>query len=361
MTNNIRCPKCGSPMILRTAETLPIDPTNTPRGNFGQGNKYMKQIDFPHSLIARPRFRDYQVRFIETVAVSEDLLEKINTEEIEKEYLKAFSQWRFDFPIKASDFELGEQQCQIIAILEKILTRGKILLSSPKIEEDFKKLFVKELKEEHLLPSIENILFSKDYKENKHHQWLDSTEETIFYEEILLKYLGENYKKYVLPQVDISSLGPSCSNVKSFVNQRVDFCIFHPRLSEKIIVEIDGEQHKNHTVSDSERDESLQECGYAVIRIPASEVIAREGYQLNILESKLSPLKEDCNNIVNFPKELIQYIYSMKFAHQIQIVLLQAIQSRFLNLNDISSWHIISDLDELCMFNKKDSLTVLKK
>jgi len=381
MSNNIKCPKCGSPMILRIAkrgtnaggkfygcsnyprckETLPIDPIETSRVNFGQDNKYMKQIDFPHSLIARPIFRDYQVRFIETVAVSEDLLEKINTEEIEKEYLKAFSQWRLDFPIKASDFELNEQQYQIISILEKILTRGKILLSSPKIEEDFKKLFTKEYKEEQLLLSIKNIIFSEDHKRNKHHQWLDSTEETIFYEEILLKYLGENYKKYVLPQVDISSLGPLYSNVKSFVNQRVDFCIFHPGLSEKIIVEIDGEQHKNQTVSDSERDESLQECGYAVIRIPASEVIAREGYQLSILESKLSSLKEDYNNIANSPKELINYVYSIKLAHQIQIVLLQAIQSRLLNLNDISSWHIISDLDEFCIFNKKDSLAILKK
>ncbi|MBU4349933.1 topoisomerase DNA-binding C4 zinc finger domain-containing protein [bacterium] len=112
MSNNIRCPKCGSPMILRIAkrgsntggkfygcsnyprckETLPIGPIETTRVNFGQDNKYMKQIDFPHFFIARPRFRDYQVRFMETVAVFEDLLEKINTEEIEKEYLKDFSQ-----------------------------------------------------------------------------------------------------------------------------------------------------------------------------------------------------------------------------------------------------------------------------
>ncbi len=381
MSNNIRCPKCGLPMVLRTARrglnaggkfygcsnyprckvTIPIDSTNTPRVSFGQGNKYMKQIDFPHSLIARPRFRDYQVRFIEAVAVSEDFLEKINTGEIEEEYLKAFSQWRLDFPIKASDFELNEQQCQIIAILEKILTRGKALLSSPKIEEDFKKLFIKEYKEDQLSSSVENIIFSKDFKKNKQRQWLDSTEETIFYEEILLKFLGENYKKYVLAQADISGLVPPYSNLKSFINQRVDFCIFHPRLDEKIIVEIDGEQHKNHTVSDSERDESLQECGYAVIRIPASEIIARDGYQLSILESKLFPIKEDYSNLANLPKELIKYIYSIKLAHQIQIVLLQAIQSKLLNLNDINSWHIISDLDELCMFNKKDSLTVLKK
>jgi ATP-dependent DNA helicase RecQ len=381
MSNNIRCPKCGAPMILRTArrgpnaggkfygcsnyprckETLPIDPTDAPRVNYGQSNKYMKQIDFPHSLIARSRFKDHQVRFIEAVAVSEDLLEKINTGEIEKEYLKAFSQWRFDFPIKASDFELVEQQCQIIAILEKILTRGKILLSSPKIEKDFKKLFIKELKEGQLSSSIENMIYGEGCKKNECKHWLDSAEETIFYKEILLKFLGENYKKYVLPQVDIPSLIPSQSDVKSFVNQRVDFCIFHPRLSEKIIVEIDGEQHKDHTASDSERDESLQECGYTVIRIPASEVVAREGYQLSILESKLFPIKEDYNNIANSHKELIQYIYSIKFAHQIQIVLLQAIQSKLLNLNDISSWHIISDVDELCIFNKKDSLAILKK
>jgi len=173
MSSNIICPKCVAPMILRTAkrdsdaggkfygcsnyprcaETLSIDPISTSQVNYGQDSQYMKQIDFPHSLIARPRFKDYQVRFIETVAVSEDLLEKINSGEIKKEILKAFSQWRLDFPIKASDFELDDQQGQISSILEKILTRVKILLSSPKIEEDFKNLFIKEYKEDQLLLS----------------------------------------------------------------------------------------------------------------------------------------------------------------------------------------------------------------
>ena len=43
-------------------------------------------IDFPYFLIAKPKLRGYQVRFTETIAISEDLLETINTEEIEKEY-----------------------------------------------------------------------------------------------------------------------------------------------------------------------------------------------------------------------------------------------------------------------------------
>ncbi|GAH41915.1 unnamed protein product, partial [marine sediment metagenome] len=38
------------------------------------------------------------------------------------------------------------------------------------------------------------------------------------------------------------------------------------------VVEIDGEQHKQHADADAERDKALQECGYGVIRVQANEV-----------------------------------------------------------------------------------------
>jgi len=316
---------------------------------------------FPRTLIDRERFQNYQVRFFETVAVSEDFMEGIASEYIEEEILKAFSQWRIDFPVKESKFTLNERQYQIISVLEKILTRGRITLPSPQLEKEFKETFLKTSKIESSLLFIESLVF-KGYQKSQKYLWLDSKEESIFYEDILSKFLGENYKQFVLPQVELSSLLPPNSDVDTTGYQRVDFAIFHPRLEEKIIVEIDGEQHKGHTESDKERDRTLQEYGYTVIRIQANEIQKRSGRQLSVLRSKLSPMEEKFNEKTASPHiEIIKFIHSFKLAHQIQIVLLQVIQSGFLNLGDTGSWRIIADLDELDLFDKKEALLILKK
>jgi ATP-dependent DNA helicase RecQ len=324
-----------------------------------KGKQSLTETFFPRTLIARERFQNYQARFFETVAVSEDLLEKINSEDIGEEILKAFSQWRIDFPVGESKFTLSERQRQIISVLEKILTRGRLTLSSPQLEKEFKEIFLKTSKTEASLLLIESSVF-KGYKMCQKYLWLDSKEENIFYEEILPKFLGENYKQFVLPQVELSSLLPPDVNVTG--RQRADFAIFHPRLEEKIIVEIDGEQHKGHIESDKERDRTLQEYGYTVIRIQANEIREGGGRQLSVLGSKFSLIEERFNENVASPhNETIKFIHSLKLAHQIQIVLLQAIQSGFFNLEDTGSWQIIADLDEIGLFDKKEALSILKK
>ena len=373
----IRCPKCGSLMILRTAKrgpnaggkfygcsrypkckaTIPFESVDTESVESEKEKRFLTETFFPRTLIARTRFQDYQVRFFETVAVPEDLLEGIVSGDTEEEILKAFSQWRIDFPIRDSKSTLNEKQRQIISVLEKILTRGRITLPSPQVERNFKRIF-KSPKIESPLSLIESIVI-KGYKKTRKSLWLDSKEENIFYEDILPKFLGENYEQYVLPQVEISSLlSPNLNDGY----QRVDFAVFHPRFGEKIIVEIDGEQHKAHIESDKERDRTLQECGYTVIRIQANEIRKEEGPQLSVLKSKLSAIKENFSKVTVFSNdEIIKFILSFKIAHQIQIVLLQAIQSGFLNLEDKGSWHIVADLDEIGIFDKEEALTILKK
>lgn len=316
---------------------------------------------FPRTLIARARFQNYQVRFFETVALTENLLEKLGSEDIGDKVLRAFSQWRIDFPIKESESTLNKRQRQIISVLEKILTRGRITLLSPQLEKEFKEIFLNASKTEPSLSLIEPLVY-KGYQESQKCPWLDSKEENIFYEDILSKYLGENYKQYVLPQVEISSLLPPNPNMDTTGHQRVDFAIFYPRLEEKIIVEIDGEQHKGHIESDEERDRALQKYGYTVIRIPSTEIQEGSGPQLSYLRPKLSEIKERFNEDINLGNnEIIKFIHSVKLAHQIQLVLLQAIQSGFVNLEDTSSWNLIADLDEIGLFDKKESLSILKK
>jgi len=377
----IRCPKCGSLMVLRTAkrgpnagrkfygcprypkckatvpfESLAPDPEKVPE----KERRSLIETFFPRTLIARARFQDYQARFFETVAVPEDLLEKINSEDAGEEILRAFSQWRIDFPIGESKSTLSEKQRQIISVLEKILTRGRITLPSPQVEKHFKEIF-KSPKIESSLSLIESLVI-RGYKKAQKSLWLDSKEENIFYEDILPKLLGENHEQFVIPQVEISSLLSPNINIDTTDYQRVDFAIFHPKLEEKIIVEIDGEQHKKHIESDKERDRVLQEYGYTVIRIQANEIQKGNSKQSADPKSKLFQVKEIFNEwSTTTYTEITKFICSIKLAHQVQLILLQAIQSGFLNLEDEVAWYVVADLDEIGIFNKKEALAILSK
>lgn len=381
----VSCPKCGSLMVLRTAKrgpnaggkfygcsrypnckaTVPFESIDTNSLAADNGSEKLKQsltaTFFPRNVRARSRFQNNQVQFFETVAVSEDFLERFILEGIDEKIIKAFSQWRIDFLIEESNSTLKERQCQIISVLEKILTRGRITLLYPQLETDFKEMFPKAQINEPSSDLLETLVMWSYQKQQKH-IWLDSKEEKIFYENILSEFLGENYEQFVLPQVEISSLIPPNITVDTTDYQRVDFAIFNPYLKEKIIVEIDGEQHKRHVESDEERDRILQEYSYTVIRIQAKEIQKGQGSKLSALKSKLSKINEKLKeDVVYSRKEDLKFIHSIKIAHQIQIVLLQAIQSRFLDLEDEGLWHIVSDLDEIGVFNKNESLAILKK
>jgi ATP-dependent DNA helicase RecQ len=341
--------------------TVPFEPVLTESGEPEKEKRPLTEAFFPRTLVARTRFQDYQVRFFETAAVPESMIERIYSEDIEEEILKAFSQWRIDFPIRESRTTLNEYQCQMISVLEKILTRGRITIISPQLEKDLKEIFPEALEADPHLSFIESSVF-QGYQESQKHSWLDSREENIFYEDILLKFLGENHKQFVLPQVEISSLVPPNFYTDSTSYRRVDFAIFHPLLKDKIIVEIDGDQHKQHVDSDQERDEILQLHGFTVIRIQANEIQNGNGNQLSVLRSKLSSIHGKIDKQLNSScNEIIKFIHSMKMAQQIQITLLQAIQSGFLNLEDTGSWHIIADIDELSLFDERICFAILKK
>lgn len=367
------CPKCGSIMVIRIAKrgpntghkfygcsryprckaTIPYDSTtSTPSSS---DTKSPSEILFPQTLVARVRYENLQVRFFQAVAVSEYLLETISDGHVNEEILNALSQWRIDYPI-SEPCVLGERQSQMISVLEKILTRGRITLVSPRLEEDLREIFPSCQSRSPML-LIESLVFG-GYKEKQDCPWLDSKEETIFYEDILPRMLGDNYKRFVLPQVAISSLVGANRSVNAAGYGRVDFAIFHPRIEEKIIVEIDGDQHDRQLDSDADRDRILEECGYEVIRIQASEIQEGTGEQLLFLESRVSTIREQ---LAPLQSEDLQFLCAIKLAHQIQVALLQAIQSGFLRLEDVGSWNITSDLDKLTLLDKGTGSLILTK
>ncbi|MBL7086742.1 MAG: RecQ family ATP-dependent DNA helicase [Candidatus Cloacimonetes bacterium] len=379
----VRCPLCGSPMIIKIArrgpnaggkfyscsrfpkcrgtrslESLNKD-TSVIDSESNTENRVYSKISFPRILRARTRLQSYQVKFFETAALPVDLLEKVNFEEIDKEILKAYSQWRVDFPVIESESQLNEKQTQIISVLDKILNRGKITLISPWLEKDFENKFIPNLQIEYDF-SIIDYLINKENQRKINYPWLDSNEEVIFYKEILPNILGNDHMYFVIPQVEISSLLPE--NIDTLNFQRVDFVIFNPHLQNKLVIEIDGEQHKQSIESDRERDNILKNYNYTVIRIPAREIRNRNGIQLTNLQNILSNnMEETEKKSFSISDKIVNYLHSIKIAHQIQIILLQSIQSGLLDLDDINSWKIIADLDKINLFNKKQSLEILQK
>lgn len=380
------CPSCGAPMQLRTAKTGPfagqkfygcsryplckilIDVKNLNDSvDINDNNNDNKSIDkinlsvifFPRVLIARERIDGYVTWFFQNVAISQELLEEIRYKEIDENILKAFTQWRLDIPCKENKFEFHEEQNQVLSVMDKILKRGKITLISPKLEIEFQKKFCSDFLK---LEDIKNVAF-RGYKKYNINYWLDSEEEDIFYSELMPNYLGENFHQFVIPQLEISSLINPIENITNISKQRVDFAIFHPLIDEKILVELDGNQHKDHIERDIERDRILGEHNYKIIRISDREIRERRGEKLDILHNILTKLKNfnnDYNSTINVENSF-KLLYAYKFAHQIQLSLLQYIQSGFINIFNSTKWVIYSDIDLTEFYTKEEALFILKK
>ena len=378
--NTVKCPRCGSSMVLRTArrgrnaggqfygcsrypkckETLPAD-TVPPSVDYpiseadSEGQPFV-EIAFPRSLVGRAKFHDYQVRFIESIALPIDWLEAITTDSVAPEALLSLAQWRVDFPIAPAKHTLDDDHRRIVSIIEKILTRGRITLLPPVLEESIKAVFSESA---YLEPSL-SILDSCSWNDNQsifEHAWLDSTEESVFYHEILPTLLGQSWHQFVMPQVETSSLLSPGQTIDSSFSQRVDFGIFLPWTGDSIIVEIDGAQHSG---ADLERDVLLAQAGHIVIRIPADEIQSRSGPKLSFLQERLAVAKQS-QTIASTVDDTTAFISTCRIAHQIQLVILQALQLGLLHPEKPASWHIISDLDQLSFLNKDTSTTLLSQ
>jgi hypothetical protein len=291
------------------------------------------------------------------MAVPQELLLMINNEDLDENIVQSFSQWRIDFPTRDVEPKRDDAKLQILSIAEKILTRGRITLASPTLEREFEKAFLNGRKLEVSTSNIYSLIYTTK-SEHPRTPCLDSSEENSFYENILPGALGSNYAQFVIPQLEISSLISADINVAQF--ERVDFAIFHPKIANKIVVEIDGKQHERHTSADQERDAILRNHGFTVIRIPTAEIHKGSGSNLSSLLSMISITDQDHTvEVMPINKGTLKFVQSIKYNHQIQLALLQAIQSEFLKLDDIRTWRIAVDFGSDAPFDYSESLSVL--
>ncbi len=318
------------------------------------------QVIFPRNLSSREKYSGYQVRFIESAALPSELIEKIVYDGGDPNYLKAFSQWRLDFPQSPRKPQFSDVVQQVLAVAEKILNRGKLVLTSPKLEKTFMCLF---FGENDYKPDFESLYLAAtvQYENQSNDFWLDSPQEAKFYKTIFPKLISDNYQ-FVIPQIEMTSL--ITDDITHIDRRRPDFGIFHPASAIKFIVEIDGQGHTNRKDIDNERNKLLEKGGFRVIRVPAGDIDNIEN------SSNLNELSHMCKELFKSEqtegcKEHLtlneKYLLSCKIAHQIQFTLLQSIVFGFLDIQKLSDWRICSDLDQLGLFSPSESRVILSE
>ncbi|MFN0156511.1 MAG: RecQ family ATP-dependent DNA helicase [Bacteroidota bacterium] len=371
---NPQCPTCGSSTQLRTArrgrnagqQFYGCSRYPTCRGVVNiQGGQTETTVDatpvassarlsLPRIFVCRQRFERLQVRFFQSVAVSASVLESLIDDGVSDQTKRAFAQWRLDFPTPSQPPNWTERQRQMFSIAEKILTRGRLTLCSPSVESTFTKKFIGaepqsiKISDEMLTQTIQHI--NTDY-------WLDSPPEKLFYKDYLPDKFGIAFLQWVTPQVELTSL--LSTNAAPQFSGRVDFLICHPA-NQPIVIEIDGEHHRQQQELDNLRDEALSKEGFRVIRIPASELETFSGPNLTALEESFAVQASEPDETMLHNQGLLECIYAIKLSHQIQLSALQAIQIGNLQIVDSSSWNISTDLNASGWLNDNDSLFVLK-
>ncbi len=286
-------------------------------------------------LYARERFEGYVAKFFQTIALPKELLsEELDGLKHKKNFgnLRYINQWRIDYPENIK-MDIPNEHKTILSIAHKILTRGDYTTVSPFLEE---KLASKFVNKGEFNPSAYELTTDS----NDSTFWFDSeVYEKEFYEKVLPKILGNSFKKFVLPQVEFRSLEKNDDHEPESrgSEERVDFLITTKK--SKVVVELDGEEHDNHTSKDESRTQRLRQNNYKEIRINNSDSNNLECKKIQEL------IKEFGTPQINKHEkgEYDKYLNSIKLAHQFQITLVELLFEGV--INDTDRCNISYDFD----------------
>ena len=132
----------------------------------------------------------------------------------------------------------------------------------------------------------------------------DSDEERMFYTQWLVE-VAPRAVRWTTPQAPLDSLVGDDEPT----GRLVDFLLCPPWGDRTFVVEIDGEQHKESTIEDEQRDSALKAADIDVVRVPAAEVRAGSGPKLDALRCRLrsgiAPLRCETGQLLAYgPVEL---------------------------------------------------------
>ena len=377
------CPNCGAEMVLRTARRgkysgqpfygcsrYPICKAisrpwehSSEKGSpdevtaARQAAATLPPLVFPRRLMARPRRTRAQVRFFETAAIPDWVLSGLSDtfpEGIPDLLVREFSQWRVDFPEPAAVPALNTRENQVLAVCDKILTRGRLTLISPAVQTQLEAMF--QVSGRDWTPRRGLTLAPGYAAELGTGTWFDSQEEALLASETLPRILGAGAHRWVIPQVELSSLLPATD---SSPQGRVDFLVHHPGMAETVVLEVDGEQHQAHGGRDARRDRALEANGFRVLRIPAGEV-GNVRQPATVELARLWNERHDPAPVLNPAEPTSRLVPACKAVHQIQLVILQALKTGFLDIADSALWRITADLEPLWFLDGEQKGALLR-
>jgi ATP-dependent DNA helicase RecQ len=330
---------------------LPYDGNgdDTPVSMAGDVYRNAEPIDLPRSVVCKARTTSQQVTVFESMAVPASLLKSICDEDLSLDpaVWQYLAQWRVDFPANNRAPSLDTAAQRVLAVLEKLVFRGRLTLLSESLEQRIALLFGIRLPSAFSVEDITGLV----------EQWplelprvaLDSPTETAFYDSVLRVASQRDPWLTVVPQIEIASLVESAELSPDNTRRRVDFMVWHLGNKRKFIIEIDGAQHSDQLAADADRDRVLKEAGYEVLRIPAHQVMAGAGPEQenvrDLLFQMSTPLVEKPRSVQTV------YLKAVTVAHQIQVLLVQGMKYGRLSLTEPKSWSISTDLDRLAWFD----------
>lgn len=284
-------------------------------------------LNFPIELEARPRARGYKTVFMDGMALPKNFFGMFNDDDEYRKSVESFAKWRMDFT-PSDNPALSEKETTIIAVIEKIVNRGRLT----RLSEELEKTILKATKSKDDGDYDKEIALTsfKDYHlPNIPNEWHDGTKrgdldgmtaEEYFYKNIFIETVGEDHAKDVLPQVFFRSLVIDKTDVTdAILSQRIDFLITHD--CDAIAVEIDDPTHSNHRQKDDERDAILEQNGLSVYRIDAEDLVSGSG-SIPALTEKLEEMYEDAVDA----DEIYELLIGIKLAHQFQMVLIELVK-----------------------------------
>jgi hypothetical protein len=285
----------------------------------------------PRLLVAEPRRPGHRVQFFQVAPLPAPTVARLHDLDVSPAALRAYAHWRLDSPPPKAP--LSQSLWSTVSVAETILTRGTVPHATPRVAEAVGQIGLESRDAAEgalsaICPQPTCVFAVLNY---------DSPEEQEFIESVLPSLSGDAASWAVTPQVHLSSL---TGEAGSRADQRGDF-LFTKADVPPLLVEIDGAQHEAHADADAQRDQKLSAAGVTVVRVPASEVRESYGPALSGLQQQLLSRVENVN-VPPFPAELA--LRQGKFAGQVQLALLEALKTGWLDLE--STWRIAVVLPE---------------
>ena len=294
-------------------------------------------IKSPVVFAAEPSESGYLVEAFESVALPAAAAASINREDVLDEVVQRFTGWRLESPLPTSSRPV-DHDLTVVALAKDLLLRGNTPLAFAEIEaaiSDRHKIDWAGLSATELTDLFRAL--TREPTAPHTPTVFDSQEEQALVEWILKETRSNGSGWSVQTQVHVSYLDPALPK-----SSRCDILLTHPD-GDRIVVELDGRQHRDHVDADQARSEALTKAGYEVIRITTDEFRARSGDPWDQLGELLRRKRPDIPES-SYANALQEY----RLIHQIQVTTVRAIRSGHLALRgtwdiEISSPHELPD------------------